>query len=126
MVYGLSKLNQARRFTELAFFPLDETVPEAAAATLWSHTGPKEDPRRGSQQRPRRAAPRRRCAYVSRPKRPPLPAKGARGETQVEDRSGSALTAIMAQFLTAIAGVGFIGHSLPFSIEHPIITAGCN
>src|SRR5439155_26113164 len=35
--------DQARRFAELAVFPPDETVPEAAVATLWSHTGPMKD-----------------------------------------------------------------------------------
>ena len=35
--------DQARRFAELAVFPPDETVPEAAVATLWSHTGPMKE-----------------------------------------------------------------------------------
>ena len=35
--------DQARRFAELAVFPADETVPEAAVATLWSHTGPMNE-----------------------------------------------------------------------------------
>ena len=35
--------DQARRFAELAVFPPDEAVPEAAVATLWSHTGPMKE-----------------------------------------------------------------------------------
>jgi WD40 repeat protein len=35
--------DQARRFAELAVFPPDETVPERAVATLWSHTGPMKE-----------------------------------------------------------------------------------
>jgi hypothetical protein len=35
--------DQARRFAELAVFPPDETIPEAAVATLWSHTGPMKE-----------------------------------------------------------------------------------
>jgi hypothetical protein len=35
--------DQARRFAELAVFPPDETVPEAAVVTLWSHTGPMKE-----------------------------------------------------------------------------------
>jgi WD40 repeat protein len=39
---GIDRLEpgQARRFAELAVFPPDEAVPEAAVLTLWSHTGP--------------------------------------------------------------------------------------
>jgi hypothetical protein len=32
-------LDEQRRFAELAVFPEDKTVPEAAVRTLWSHTG---------------------------------------------------------------------------------------
>ena len=35
--------DQARRFAELAVFPPDEMIPEAAVATLWSHTGPMKE-----------------------------------------------------------------------------------
>jgi WD40 repeat protein len=31
--------DEAKRFAELAVFPPDETIPEAAVETLWSHTG---------------------------------------------------------------------------------------
>jgi hypothetical protein len=32
------KPDQQRRFAEIAVFPTDQTVPEAAVATLWQHT----------------------------------------------------------------------------------------
>ena len=35
--------DQRERFAELAVFPPDETVPEAAVVTLWSHTGALKD-----------------------------------------------------------------------------------
>jgi len=35
--------DEQRRFAELSVFPADETVPEAAAVALWTHTGPMAD-----------------------------------------------------------------------------------
>ncbi len=35
--------DQQQRFAELSVFATDQTVPEAAAATLWSHTGNLDD-----------------------------------------------------------------------------------
>jgi WD40 repeat protein len=35
--------DEQRRFAELAVFATDQTVPEAAAASLWSHTGGLDD-----------------------------------------------------------------------------------
>ena len=35
--------DQQRRFAELAVFPTDQTIPEAAVATLWQHTNGLDD-----------------------------------------------------------------------------------
>ena len=62
--------DQARRFAELAVFPPDETVPEAAVATLWSHTGPmkEREARRLLTVLERRAW----CAWIAKLRRPAM------------------------------------------------------